>query len=32
MSMKFWNLSNLFRVEGLIRAWKLAFYLTGCEA
>jgi hypothetical protein len=32
MSMKFWNLSNLFRVECMIRVWKLAFYLTRCEA
>jgi hypothetical protein len=32
MSMKFWNASNLFRVECKFRAWKLAVNLTRCEA
>ncbi len=31
MSMKFWNLSNLFRAECVIRAWKLAFNAARCE-
>ena len=31
MSMKFWNLSNLFLVECLIRALKLAVHAARCE-